>query len=91
MQVEKNQLLLRQAQDQERVAGTRLAQTLGLDPTVELAAQETELLRLTLIQTNAALDSLGNSPSPADPEFKTKRIVASASQETQNRARGVDR
>ena len=58
VQAERNRLGLRQAREQQRLAAARLAQVLRLDPAVELVAQDADLAPLTLIETNAALDSL---------------------------------
>jgi outer membrane protein TolC len=43
VQVERNRMLLRAAQEQQRVAAARLAQALRLEPATPLVAQETEL------------------------------------------------
>ena len=58
VEAERNRLALHQAIEQQRVAAARLAQTLHLDPAVELVARDTDLAPVTLFDTNAAMDSL---------------------------------
>lgn len=70
VQVEKNEMLVRQAGEQQRVAATRLAGTLHLPPTTELVAEEAELSPVILIETNAALDSLVGRALAARPELR---------------------
>ena len=70
VQVEKNRILLRQAEEQRQVAATRLAQTLRLPPSTDLVPQETELAPLSLIETNAALDTLVARALATRPELK---------------------
>src|SRR5206468_6084134 len=57
-QTERYQIALRQALEQQRIAAARLAQTLHLDSAVELVPQDTDLVPLTLVATNAPLDWL---------------------------------
>ena len=58
VQVEKNRILIRQAEEQRRIAAARLARTLRLPPTTDLMPQESELAPLSLMDTNTSLDSL---------------------------------
>src|SRR6266496_2162714 len=58
VQAERNRLALRQAIEQQRNAAARLAQTLHLDPSIELAAREVEPAPLFLVETNATLTTL---------------------------------
>lgn len=69
-QLERNRFALRQTQEQQRLASARLAQTLRLDPAVELAAREDELAPLSLLATNAALGALVNQALSARPELR---------------------
>jgi outer membrane protein TolC len=69
-QAERNRLLLRQAEEQRSVAATRLAQTLRLPPTTDLVPQETELMPLSLVETNATLDALVARALAARPELQ---------------------
>lgn len=87
IQAERNQLALRQSEEQRRIATARLAQTLHLDPTVELIAQENELAPLTLIETNAALDSLVQQTLAARPELKQSQSLAFAAKDAKTGAK----
>jgi len=80
VQTEKNRLALRQAQEQQRIAAARLAQTLHLDPAVELVPAESELLPLELISTNAALDSLVAQAVSLRPELQQNRALVQAAE-----------
>ena len=77
-QAERNQLALEQAREQQRIAAARLAQVLRLDPAVNLTPADSELLPLTLIATNAALDSLVAQALGARPELKQGAALVSA-------------
>ncbi|MBI3416556.1 MAG: TolC family protein [Verrucomicrobia bacterium] len=70
VQVEKNQVTLRQVEEQARLASARLAQTLRLQPATILTPEATELAPLTLIATNAALDSLMAHAHALRPELR---------------------
>ena len=86
VQADRNQLALRQAQEQQRVAAARLAQTLHLDSTVELVASERDLLPFTLGKTNAALDSLVAQALATRPELKQSRALTAAAQKAKDGA-----
>jgi outer membrane protein TolC len=75
VQAEKNTLVLRQAQEQQRVAAARLAQTLHLDPLLELVPRETDIVPLSLFDTNATLDSLVGRAIGSRPELKQSRAL----------------
>jgi outer membrane protein TolC len=81
VQTERNLLSLRQAQEQGRVAAARLAQTLQLDSTVELMPRENELFPLSLLDTNASLDSLVVQGLGARPELKQSRAFIEAARQ----------
>lgn len=83
---ERNQFALLQAQEQERVTATRLAQVLHLDPVVELEAQNSDLAPLALIETNAALDSLVQQTLVSRPELKRNQSLVSAARESKSGA-----
>ncbi|MBI3878558.1 MAG: TolC family protein [Verrucomicrobia bacterium] len=80
VQVEKNRMLLRQAEEQRRVAAARLAQTLRLKPATDLAPQETELAPLTLVDRNAALDSLVSRALASRPELRQGDFLAQSAE-----------
>ncbi|PAW73251.1 MAG: hypothetical protein B9S33_22490 [Pedosphaera sp. Tous-C6FEB] len=77
-QAERNQLAVQQAREQQRLAAARLAQTLRLDPQVNLTPADSELLPLTLTATNAALDSLVAQALATRPELKQGAALANA-------------
>jgi outer membrane protein TolC len=77
-QTQRNELSLRQAQEQQRIAAARLAHTLHLDATVELTAQESELVPLSLVDTNAALGSLVQQALVAHPDLKQTQSLLDA-------------
>jgi len=86
VQADRDDLSLRQAQEQQRVAASRLAQVLHLDATVELAPDESDLAPITMVATNAALDSLVVQALVNRPELKESKSLMLAAQETRNGA-----
>jgi outer membrane protein TolC len=79
--MERNQLTARQAQEQQRVLAARLAQILRLDPTVELIAQEADLVPISLIASNTALAALVQQSLAARPELKQSQSLTAAARE----------
>lgn len=84
VQAERNQLALRQATEQQRVAAARLAQTLHLDPSLDLVARDTDLAPLTLIETATALNSLVQQALVARPELKQSQAFVKAARANKN-------
>jgi len=78
VQTERDLLILRQAEEQQRVAAARLAQTLHLDPAVDLVTSEKEAVPLSLVDTNASLDSLVAQGVGSRSELKESRALAEA-------------
>ena len=78
VQTERNLLTLRQAQEQQRVASARLAQTLHLDPGVELAPRDNDVVPLSLLDTNATIDSLVGQAMALRPELKYSHALVQA-------------
>ncbi len=85
-QTERYQIALRQALEQQRVAAARLAQVLHLDSAVELVPQVTDLVPLTLLETNAPLDSLVQQALRSRPELKQSRALITAAHDAKNGA-----
>ncbi len=85
-QTERYQIALRQALEQQRVAAARLAQILHLDSAVELVPQDTDLVPLTLVETNAPLDSLVQQALRSRPELKQSRALITAAHDAKNGA-----
>jgi outer membrane protein TolC len=82
VQTERNQLALRQALEQERIAAARLAQILHLDATVELVAREADLAPLSLLRTDTPLDVLVGQALTSRPELKQSQAFVAAAHET---------
>jgi outer membrane protein TolC len=80
VQTERDRLTLRQAQEQKRVAGARLAQTLHLDSAVELLP-DSALLPIELVSTNASIDSLVSRALSARPEIKQNHALVEAARQ----------
>lgn len=70
VQVEKNRLLLRQAEEFRAVASARLARDLRLPADTELSATDAELAPMSLAETNAALDGLISRAMASRPELR---------------------
>ena len=85
-QLERNRLTLRQAQEQQRLAGARLAQVLRLDSTVELLAKGDELTPLSLVSTNTTLGALVTQAFAARPELQQSRAFVQAATDARNGA-----
>ncbi|MBI5686523.1 MAG: TolC family protein [Verrucomicrobia bacterium] len=86
VQTERNQLALRQAQEQQRIAAARLAQILRLDPKVELAARDVELAPLALVKNDATLDALVGQAYGSRPELRQSHALTQAARETKDGA-----
>lgn len=86
-QTEHYEITLQQALEQQQVAAATLAQTLHLDPAVELVPQESELVPMTLIETNVALSGLVSHALKTRPELKQSDSLIAAARTTQNGAR----
>src|SRR5438876_5265487 len=84
VQTERYQIALRQALEQQRVAAARLAQILHLDSSIELVPQDTDLVPLTLVETDTPLDSLVQQALRARPELKQSQALAIASRDAKN-------
>lgn len=86
VQVEKNQLALRQTLEQQRVAAARLVQTLHLESAVELVAREGDLVPLDLVATDASLDSLVVQALSSRPELGQSRFIVEAARDAKKGA-----
>ncbi|MDB6066034.1 MAG: Outer rane efflux protein [Pedosphaera sp.] len=78
VQTGQTELVLRQSRERQRVVAARLATILYLDPTVELVANEQELVPLSLISSNAALGSLVEAALANRPEIHQSRALVQA-------------
>jgi outer membrane protein TolC len=86
VQTERYQIALRQTLEQQRVAAADLAQVLHLDPSVELVPQVADLVPLTLVDTNASVDTLMPQALSSRPELKRTQALVSAARDTKNGA-----
>ena len=80
------QITLRQAREQQRLAGANLARILHLDSTVELLPLEADLVPLLLFPTNAPLHSLVQQALSSRPELKQNQALVLAARDTKNGA-----
>jgi outer membrane protein TolC len=79
-QTEHYQLLLRDAVAQQRVAGVDLVRVLHLDPSVELAARDSDLVPVTVVDTASSADSLIARAMRARPELLRAAAVIDATE-----------
>jgi len=84
VQAERNRLALRQAIEQRQVTAARLAQTLHLDPSVNLVARDTDLAPLALVETNLAIQPLVQRAFSMRPELKQSKALVEAARENKN-------
>jgi outer membrane protein TolC len=79
-QAERNRLLLRQAQEQRRVAAARLAAVLRMSPTVDLRPEGGEPAPMRLIERQESLGSLVANALANRPELKQSGAEKSAAE-----------
>ncbi|HMJ89995.1 MAG TPA: TolC family protein, partial [Candidatus Acidoferrum sp.] len=84
VQTERNQLALRRALNDRDVAATKLAQALHLDASVGLFGRDTELVPVTLLQTNPA--ALLRQAVDSRPELKQSSALVSSAREAKDAA-----
>jgi outer membrane protein len=80
VQFQRNQLALRQAEEQVRASGARLAQTLHLDVAAAVTGKDDELLPLELVSTNSALGELVGQALAQRPEVKQSVALVRAAE-----------
>ncbi|MDE3068970.1 MAG: TolC family protein [Verrucomicrobiota bacterium] len=85
-ETEHDQILLRRAVERQRVAAAQLAQMLHLDATVELVPKASDLVPLTLVETNATLDALARQALQNRPELQRNRALTLAARDVKNGA-----
>jgi outer membrane protein TolC len=84
VQTERNQLTLRRAVEERRIAATKLAQTLHLNPAVDLQPRDSELIPVTLAPTNATL--LMQDALATRAELKQSSALVASARESKNGA-----
>ncbi len=87
VQKQRSQSALRQAMEQQRIAAARLSQSLHLDPAVDLAAQNSEMVPLMLIATNTALSSVVEESLIHRAELKQSAALIAAARSASEGAR----
>ena len=80
-------LVLRQAREQQRVAGVRLAHALQLDPRLELRARDAELVPLSLVPADASVDALVEQALAARPEVAQEAARLAAARDAEGGVR----
>ena len=86
VQTERYQVTVRQVLERQRIAAARLAEVLHLNPSIELVPDTSEILPLTLVETNAPLSSLVAQALKSRPEFKENQSLVAAARDTKNGA-----
>jgi len=86
VQAGRNEIALSQAVEQQRNAAARLAQTLRLDPAVELSARDSDIVPLPLLQPNISLRTLVAQAMDSRPELKRSQTLTAAAKADQNGA-----
>ncbi len=84
VQTERNQLTLRRLIEERRSAATKLAQSLHLDPNVDLSPRVADLVPVTLLRTN--LDMVVRQALASRPEFKQSSALIASAREARNGA-----
>ena len=84
VQSERDAQALQQAREQERIAASRLAQVLRLDPLVTLKPSDSILTPLSLIEPGAQAGALVSGAIARRPELKQSQSAANAARENKN-------
>lgn len=80
VQVQKNRMLQRQAEEQRRVAAARLATILRLPPATDLVVPEPDLAPLILVRTNATVEALVARALAVRPELRQTSATAASTE-----------
>jgi outer membrane protein TolC len=86
VQTERHRASLRQAEEQQRLASARLAQTLHLDPAVELAPADDQPIMVELLPLEKPLDSLVALALANRPELRQTTALSEAARHGKNGA-----
>jgi outer membrane protein TolC len=84
VQTERNQLTLRRALEDRRNAASKLAQSLHLDPAIDLLPRDSDLVPVTLLQTNLA--AFVQEAITSRPELKQSSALIASAREAKNGA-----
>src|SRR5438128_6161560 len=86
VQQERDQIALRRAEENVRVASAKLVQILHLDPTVELMPRDASVVPLSIISTKQPLGDLVSQALAARPETQQSAAFLSAAEHAKNGA-----
>jgi outer membrane protein TolC len=86
VQQQRDQLALRRAQENVRLASAKLVQILHLDPTVELVPRDASVVPLLIISTKEPLSNLVSQALAMRPETHQSAALLSAAQHAKNGA-----
>lgn len=86
-QAERNRLVLRQAEEQQRIASARLAQTLHISPLIELRAEGGEPAPLRLPEYRSTVETLVAAAMSQRPELKQNDAQLSAARKARDGAK----
>jgi outer membrane protein TolC len=84
--MQRDRLALRQAEEKQRVLSAVLARTLHLDPTVELVAQDADLVPVHLVDPDTALGPLVEQALARRPESRQTAALLAAARDAENGA-----
>ena len=86
VQQQRDQIALRRAEENARLASAKLVQILHLDPTVELMPRDASVVPLSLLSTKQPLGDLVSQALAARPETQQSAALLSAAQHAKNGA-----
>ena len=83
---QRDEIALRRAEENARLASAKLVQILHLDPTVELMPREASVIPLSLVSTTKPLGNLVSQALVTRPETQQSAVLLSAAQHAKNGA-----
>src|SRR5438132_8365776 len=86
VQEQRDEIALRRAEENARLASAKLVQILHLDPTVELMPRDASVVPLSIVSTNEPLGDLVSKALAARPETQQSAAFLSAAQHAKNGA-----
>jgi outer membrane protein TolC len=86
VQTQRYEIELRRAVEQARIASSRLAEVLHLDPATQLAPVDAAPVPLTLVAADAPLDSLVARAIESRPELRRSQALLAAAEKTREGA-----
>jgi outer membrane protein TolC len=86
VQQQKDEIALRRAEENARLASAKLAQLLHLEPTIELVRRDVSLVPLSIVSTEEPLGALVAQALAARPETRQSAALVNAAQHAKNGA-----